>query len=220
MRIPTKTLERQLIGRGHNLIIGVDEVGMACLAGPVVVCALAVEPEFYDRAHPKLAKLRDSKMLQAHQREYFAGLLAGEVGLRWAIALCDAKVIDEINIYQASRRAMRTAVQKVRESSIESDSSNPSGLNLGPIILVDGNKLIRDIPLPQRAIIGGDRKIWAIAAASILAKVHRDHLMVEYAAQYPGYGFEQHKGYPTVLHRTCLAELGPCSLHRRSFQIN
>jgi len=207
VKVPIKTFERQLVSQGHDLIIGVDEVGMACLAGPVVVCALAVEPRFYERQHPKLAGLRDSKMLQAHQREYFSELLAGEAELKWAIVLCDMKVIDEINIYQASRRAMREAIQKLLVISGEwLDKSKSihyslSTNNSGPIVLVDGNKLIRDIPLPQRAIVGGDRKIWAIAAASILAKVYRDKLMVEYAVQYPGYGFEQHKGYPTALHR-------------------
>lgn len=217
VKVPIKTFERKLIGQGHDLIIGVDEVGMACLAGPVVVCALAVEPSFYGRPHPKLAKLRDSKMLQAHQREYFAELLAAEAGLRWAIALCDMKVIDEINIYQASRRAMREAIKQVlgfRDQVLEAETQN-----LRPVVVVDGNKIIRDIPLPQHAIVGGDRKVWAIAAASILAKVHRDHLMIEYAAKYPGYGFERHKGYPTALHRARLTALGPCYLHRRSFKL-
>lgn len=205
VKFPNKTLERQLVVQGHDLIIGVDEVGMACLAGPVVVCALAVEPSFYERPHPKLAGLRDSKMLQAHQREHFVELLTSEAGLKWAIALCDMKVIDKINIYQASRRAMRTAIENLKLK------------NENCIVLVDGNKLIRDIPLPQRAVVGGDRKIWAIAAASIIAKVHRDQLMREYATQYPGYGFEIHKGYPTALHRARLTALGPCPLHRRSF---
>ena len=178
---------------------------MACLAGPVVVCALAVEPVFYSRWRLKLAGLRDSKMLQAHQREKFAQALAGEAGLKWAIALCDMKVIDEINIYQASRRAMRSAIADL---ALEAEDC---------IVLVDGNKTIQGIPLPQKAIVAGDRKVWAIAAASILAKVHRDRLMAEYALQYPGYGFEQHKGYPTALHRARIKELGLCPLHRRSF---
>jgi ribonuclease HII len=85
------------------------------------------------------------------------------------------------------------------------------------IVLVDGNKTIPELSLPQQAIVKGDRNIWSIAAASIIAKVHRDRLMADYATTYPGYGFEVHKGYPTLLHRTRLTELGPCSLHRRSF---
>ena len=192
---------------------------MACLAGPVVVCALAVEPKFYERFHPKLARLRDSKMLQAHQREKFLQALSAQAGLKWAIALCDVKTIDEVNIYQASRIAMREAIHKVLGESLEVRNGRllPLSSNRKPIVLVDGNKVIHEMPLPQKTIVGGDRKIWAIAAASILAKVHRDRLMTEYASRYPNYAFEKHKGYPTRLHRTRLAEFGPCPLHRRSF---
>jgi ribonuclease HII len=214
VKIPTKTLERQVLAQGYGRIIGVDEVGMACLAGPVVVCALAVPPDFYTRPHPKLAGLRDSKMLQPHQRERYAELIMQEPGLTWQIGLCNQTIIDEINIYQASRVAMRNAIAELRSGLFTDPRSD-----LGPIVLVDGNKEIKGLELPQRAIVGGDRKIWAIAAASILAKVHRDQLMIEYARAYPGYGFEVHKGYPTVTHRAALATLGPCSLHRRSFRL-
>lgn len=203
--VPHKTLERNLFSQGYRCVIGVDEVGMACLAGPVVVCALSVEPGFYERRHDKLAGLRDSKMLQPHQRERYAELLTHESGLLWNIASCDVAVIDEINIYQASRRAMRDAIQAL----------DVAGHN--PVVVVDGNKAIHGIPFPQQAVVGGDRKVWAVAAASILAKVHRDRLMKQYALEYPGYGFEQHKGYPTALHRTKIAELGLCPIHRRSF---
>ncbi len=206
MKVPTKTLERELIAQGHRRIIGVDEVGMACLAGPVVVCAIAVEPSFYDRWHAKLAWMRDSKMLQPHQREQFAVQLEKIPGLTWRIALREPEAIDRVNIYQASREAMREAIGALAAG--EDD-----------IVLVDGNKLIRNLDLTQRAIVGGDRKVWAIAAASILAKVHRDALMTAAAAQYPGYGFEKHKGYPTREHRAAIATLGRCSLHRASFRV-
>jgi ribonuclease HII len=201
---PRTIHERNLFTQGYETVIGVDEVGMACLAGPVVVCALAVQETFFARRHPELVGLRDSKLLQPHQRERFAAELMRQEGLRWRISLCDAPVVDEINIYQASRRAMRDALAA-----------------LGPIeaafVLVDGNKRISDMPLPQESIVGGDRKVWAIAAASIIAKVHRDSLMKEYALIYPGYGFEIHKGYPTRMHRQHLAKLGPCPIHRKSF---
>lgn len=205
VKVPQKTLERSLLAQGYQCIIGVDEVGMACLAGPVVVCALAVEPEFYKRRYPMLAWLRDSKILQAHQRERFAGELEKIPELQWRIASQDPVVIDKVNIYQASRIAMREAIE-----AIHRDKS---------IVLVDGNKMIKELCLPQQCIVKGDQKIWAIAAASILAKVYRDRLMREYAEQYPGYGFEIHKGYPTCLHRECLKNLGPCPLHRRSFAL-
>ena len=209
VKVPTKTLERSLLAQGYERIIGVDEVGMACLAGPVAVCALAVGPDFYATWHRGLAWMRDSKMLQPHQRERFAAQLVGITGLTWRIASCEPQVIDELNIYQASRVAMRTAIAELR------------GTNNGSrtVVLVDGNKIIKELDLPQKAIIKGDQKVWAIAAASILAKVHRDRLMVEYAKEYPGYGFEIHKGYPTKLHRQRLEELGPCPLHRRSFRL-
>lgn len=209
MKIPTKTLERKLIADGADVIIGVDEVGMACLAGPVVVCALAVAPEFYERRHEQLAWMRDSKMLQPHQREKFAGELQKIPELRWEIASCDPATIDALNIYQASRKAMREAIAAL----------NYKGAPCNPIVLVDGNKIIHELDVPQRAIVKGDQKIWAIAAASILAKVHRDRLMTRYADAYPGYGFEVHKGYPTRLHRERLTAIGPCPLHRRSSQL-
>lgn len=204
VKFPTKTLERQLFGEGYTRIVGVDEVGMACLAGPVVVCALAVGPDFYEHPYPGLAGLRDSKMLSPGQRENYAEQLAQVPGLAWRIASCDPKTIDRINIYQASRVAMRKAIGEL-------------SLQENPMVLVDGNKLIHEMSLAQRAIIKGDRKVWAIAAASILAKVHRDGLMTNFAKEYPGYGFEVHKGYPTGIHRAALAKLGPCPLHRRSF---
>ena len=206
VKVPHKTLERKLFGQGYERVICVDEVGMGCLAGPVVVCALSVAPVFYEKWHPALARMRDSKLLQAHQRQHYAAQLEQIPGLAWQIALCDSNVIDEMNIYQASRLAMREAIQKL-------EIKNQNG-----IVLIDGNKNIPELALPQRAIVGGDRKIWAIAAASILAKVHRDSLMMQYAGQYPGYGFEIHKGYSTALHRAQLAVLGPCPLHHRSFR--
>lgn len=204
VKLPRKTLERQLLAQGYERIIGVDEVGMACLAGPVVVCALAVGPGFYERWHRRLAWMRDSKLLQAHQRGRFADLLTRQAGLKWQIASCDPETIDRLNIYQASRLAMRNAIAEL-------------GAGGNPIVLVDGNKKIPGLSLPQKPVVKGDRKVWAIAAASILAKVHRDRLMTGHAVQYPGYGFEIHKGYPTALHRSRLKELGPCPLHRRSF---
>jgi ribonuclease HII len=206
MKIPRTTLERNLLTQGYQWVIGVDEVGMACLAGPVVVCALAVTPEFHHRRYPKLAGLRDSKLLSPSQRERFARELMEMPGLRWRIARQEPAAIDEVNIYQASRLAMREAITAL---------GNPKKL----IVLVDGNKQIPGLGVSQRAIVKGDQKIWAIAAASILAKVHRDALMAEYAVQYPGYGFEAHKGYPTQYHRERLKTLGFCAIHRRSFKM-
>lgn len=207
--LPRKTFERNLLTEGYFPLVGVDEVGMACLAGPVVVCALAVEPGFYAVSHPTLANLRDSKALLPHQRDRYAEALMQQPGLQWRIASRNPAIIDHMNIYQASRDAMREAVHEL----VGGVGQN----GIGPIVLVDGNKTVSNLEFPQRAIVKGDRKVWAIAAASIIAKVHRDRLMVEYAREYPAYGFEQHKGYPTRLHYARLRQHGPCMLHRRSF---
>lgn len=205
VRIPKKTLERQLFRSGFDSVIGVDEVGMACLAGPVTVCAVRFTPDFYERTHRKLAWLRDSKMLQAHQREYYAAELTADRRLRYRIVSCLPATIDRLNVYQASRLAMRKAIARVSEHGRS-------------MVLVDGNKAIEGIAHEQTAIVKGDRKIFAIACASIIAKVHRDNHMIRQARRYPGYGFERHKGYPTAYHCERLKDLGPSKLHRRSFR--
>ena len=204
VKVPHKTLERNLFAQGYDPVIAVDEVGMACLAGPVTVCAVLIRPGFFDRYDRRLIRMRDSKTLLPHHRERYARILRELPGLMWRVASCEPARIDELNIYQASRLAMRNAISEL-------------GVTGNPIVLVDGNKKVPGLTLPQQAIIRGDRKVWSIAAASIIAKVHRDALMTALAAEYPGYGFEVHKGYPTALHRERLAALGPCPLHRRSF---
>ena len=209
MKVPRKSLERNLFSQGYTRVLAVDEVGMACLAGPVVVCAVSVGPGFYRHWHKKLAWMRDSKLLLPHQRERFADVLAGQAGLKWKISRCSVDTIDRINIYQASRRAMLKALDALRHVQDANDN---------PIVLVDGNKIIHGLDLPQLPVIKGDRRVWAIAAASILAKVFRDRMMARYAKRFPGYGLEQHKGYPTPLHRERLRQLGPTPLHRSSFR--
>ncbi len=207
--IPRKTFERKLLTQGYDHIIGVDEVGMGCLAGPVVVCAVAVGPDFYRARHPHLSWLRDSKLLQPHHRERFSKELTQQAGLTWSVKWCSPETIDRLNIYGASRLAMRRAIRKLelRETNKE----------LRVMVLVDGNRNIPGLSLPQQAIVKGDRTVWAIAAASVLAKVYRDAMMTRYAKRFPGYGFEIHKGYGTAQHMSRLRELGPCPLHRMSF---
>lgn len=204
MKIPHKTLEKKLLFSGHSRIIAVDEVGMGCLAGPVVVCAVILDKKFFKKSHRKLHWLRDSKLLLPHQREEFAEELLKESNIKFAICYCHPKTIDRLNIYQAARVAMRRAIRK-----LAADSS--------VVVLVDGKSKIEGIPFEQRAIVKGDRKVFSIACASILAKVFRDKMMVRYAKKFPGYGFEKHKGYGTAEHKISLAVLGPCPIHRRSF---
>ncbi len=205
MKLPYKTLEKNLFKSGYGYVIGVDEVGMGCLAGPVVVCAIGITNTFYNKHHKKLRWLRESKLLRSHQREKFAKELITE-NLAYAISYAYPKTIDRLNIYQASRLAMRSAIKKIKPQ-----------FDLRSVVLVDGNKKIPGLIGEQLAIIKGDRKIFAIACASIIAKVYRDKIMKKYAKKYPGYGFEKHKGYGTKYHQAQLTALGPCEIHRKSF---
>lgn len=181
---------------------------MGCLAGPVVVCAALFRPKFFGARWRRLQHLRDSKLLQPHQRETFAAELTAHRFVRHAVAVVYPKDIDRLNIYQASRVGMRRALARLGVKAKER-----------PFVLVDGPRPVAGVLWPQQAIIKGDRKVFAIAAASVLAKVHRDAMMVRYAKRFRGYGFEVHKGYGTVRHRSALASLGPTAIHRRSFRL-
>jgi ribonuclease HII len=176
-------------------VAGVDEAGRGPLAGPVVAAAVIL-----DISKP-IPGLDDSKKLSALRREYLAELIKKN-SLAWAIGRVDHVEIDKINILQASLMAMKIAIENL--------SINPEH------VLVDGNKCPK-ISCKIDAIIGGDRLVPAISAASILAKVSRDKEMVEFDCIYPGYGFAKHKGYPTRDHIIALNKLGICEIHRRSF---
>lgn len=206
MKLPHKTLERKLFKSGYRYVFGVDEVGMGCLAGPVVVCAVAMTNHFYNKHHAKLKWLRESKLLLPHQREKFSAELLKEKDLAYSISTISPKIIDKINIYQSARLGMKNAIKKLKPN-----------IDLKTIVLVDGKTKIKGVDYEQMAIVKGDRKIFAIACASIIAKVHRDKMMTRYAQKYPGYGFEKHKGYGTRYHQAQLTALGPCEIHRRSF---
>lgn len=203
MKTPTTTRERKLFSQGFKHVIGVDEVGMGCLAGPVVVCAVAISEQFYRTAGRTLPKIRDSKLLSEKQRDSLIDTLVRMPGLAYRVTLCRPTTVDRLNIYQAARRAMQQSIRKLNTPD--------------PFVLVDGNKPIAGLSVSQKAIVKGDRDVWVIACASIIAKVFRDRMMVRYAKRYPGYGFEIHKGYGTPVHLARLAELGPCELHRKSF---
>jgi ribonuclease HII len=177
------------------LIAGVDEAGRGPLAGPVYAAAVIL-----DAARP-LSGLRDSKQLSAVVRVRLADeIRAGAIA--WSVASADVAEIDALNILQATLLAMRRAVE---------------GLGVAPSeVLVDGNRC-PSLACRVRAIVGGDRHVPAISAASILAKTARDALLVELDGRYPGYGFAQHKGYATAEHLAALRRLGPTPIHRRSF---
>ncbi len=188
-------LPRSRVQRPPALVAGVDEAGRGPLAGPVVAAAVIL-----DELQP-IRGLADSKQLTPARREILYGEICAKA-LCVCIAEASAAEIDELNILQATLLAMQRAV---------------AGLRLAPLqVLVDGNRL-PVLPMPAQAIVQGDAKVASIAAASILAKVHRDRLCADLDAAHPAYGFAGHKGYPTPEHLDALRRLGPCSAHRRSF---
>ena len=183
-------------------IAGVDEAGRGPLAGPVVA-ACAVIPLDYPFYY-----LNDSKKMSEKRREALFEVLQKEA-IAFGIGIVSPERIDEINILQATYEAMREALKDMERR-----------FSLSPNILLNDAVTIPDIPIPQKAIVHGDAKSLSIAAASVLAKVTRDHIMLEYDEQYPKYGFKQHKGYGTKVHREAILTHGPCPIHRRSFLKN
>jgi ribonuclease HII len=190
----TLKFEKKAWATGALMVAGVDEVGRGSLFGCVVAAAVILDPAY------RLRGLRDSKLLLPERREILAERIR-EHAIAWAVAAIDAAVIDQINIYQASRLAMREAVSRLAP--------------LPDHLLVDALRL--DCELPQFPIIHGDALSVSIAAASILAKVERDRLVREWDPVFPMYGLASNKGYSTPRHLAALREHGPCPLHRQSF---
>ena len=189
--------ERALQNAGCQYIAGVDEVGSGPLAGPVV-CAAVIMPLDEDKI---IVGIDDSKKISAKKREQLAEQIKA-TALCYTIVEVDEKQIDEINILEATKLGMKRAIE---------------GLALAPdTVLTDGNMTI-DIAFPQKSVIHGDALSYSIGAASIIAKVHRDNLMDEYAKLYPHYAFEQNKGYGTAVHIQAIKEFGLCPIHRRTF---
>ena len=180
----------------QQMIAGVDEVGRGPLAGAVVAAAVILDP------NNPIEGLIDSKKLTEKKRELL-DVEIREKALSWALGRAEVEEIDQINILQASLLAMSRAVAQLSV--------------IPELVLVDGNKC-PDVPYPVEAIIKGDALIEAISAASIIAKVARDHEMEELDLVYPGYGLAKHKGYPTAMHRAALIELGVTEIHRRSYK--
>jgi ribonuclease HII len=189
------TLERELRSRGFRFIAGADEVGRGSLFGAVVAGAVILS------ADAPVRGLNDSKQLEPERREVLAVRIR-ERAVTWAVAAVDALTIDRINIYEASRLAMKTAIRQL----------NPAA----DYVLVDAVPL--DVPMPQQPLIQGDERCHAIAAASILAKVYRDQMMREWDKFYPEYGLANHKGYHSPEHMAAIRRLGPTPLHRFSFE--
>ena len=197
--MPDFSLESLHWAAGRPHVAGTDEAGRGCLAGPVVAAAVVLPPG------AALDGLDDSKALAPEERERLAGVVRREA-LAVGVAHCSPREIDTLNILWASMEAMRRAV---------------ADLAVAPdVVLVDGNREAPGMPCPQETVVKGDARSLSIAAASVLAKVTRDRLMVALDAAYPAYGWRQHKGYPTAQHYAALAEHGPSPHHRRSFRLS
>jgi ribonuclease HII len=191
-----RTLENTLRRMGFNHVAGVDEVGRGCLAGPVVAAAVVLDPQRY------IARICDSKTVTALERARLYDQIT-RAAVAWGVAAAQPQEIDTINIHQASLRAMQRAI-----------------LGLDPlpdIVLVDAFR-VPDIPMAQKPVIHGDARCTAIAAASIVAKVTRDRLMLELHNRDPRYGFDRHKGYATRDHLDAVSQFGYSEVHRRSFR--
>ncbi len=189
--------ERELWAVGIERVVGIDEAGVGPLAGPVTAAAVYFPPGV------GLVGVDDSKRLSPDLRERLAGEIR-ERAAGWAIVAVEPREIDRLNIYQAGLEAMRRAIAALPQPPEH--------------VLVDGRARL-GLSLREERVVGGDAVCHAIAAASILAKVARDRRMVEHDAQFPGYGFADHKGYPTESHRAAIRRLGPCRIHRRSFTL-
>jgi ribonuclease HII len=188
--------EKHLRARGFSLIAGVDEAGRGPLAGPVVAAAVVLPPGFHHDV------LRDSKKLSAKQRERLYGEITGHSEIAWSMSVVGNDEIDRINILRATHAAMQRACEALPQRPDH--------------VLIDGLP-VKGFPVAQTALVKGDALSFSIAAASIVAKVTRDRLMLDFDREYPAYGFAQHKGYGTALHLERLRQHGPCPIHRRTF---
>jgi ribonuclease HII len=202
MKYPTLKEEKKLWKKGFKVVVGLDEAGRGPLAGPVVAAAVSLIPH----SKFKIPKIRDSKKLSPQKREELYRWITQSPFVEWGIGKVSEKVIDRINIFEATKLAMKKATFNLeRKLKRKAD-----------FLILEGNFKI-DLPIPQKSIIKGDEKVLSCAMASIIAKVTRDKIMEKYAKKFPEYGFEKHKGYGTRLHLKMLKKYGPCPIHRRSF---
>ena len=203
MSYPNFSEEKKLWKKAMKRVAGLDEAGRGSFGGPVVAAVVIVKKD----RKLKLLKVNDSKKLSSKKREELYEILINHPKIEWGIARVSEKVIDKINILEATKLAMKRAVEKLK-------AKNKRKINF---LILDGNFKI-DSNIPQKAIIKGDNKVFSCAAASIIAKVSRDRIMQRYDKKYPKYGFSKHKGSGTKLHFKMLKKHGPCKIHRKSFR--
>jgi ribonuclease HII len=202
MIIPDFSREADLQKKGYLNIAGVDEAGRGPWAGPVVAGAVIFENNEKLIAELIAAGIRDSKKISEKKREKLYDFII-QNSRAWGVGIVSEKIIDEINILNATKLAMKLALEKM---SVRPD-----------LLLIDGNGTLQDFPARQLAVPRADQTILSVSAASILAKVTRDRMLIQFEEKYPGYGFSKHKGYGTQMHMDALINLGPCEIHRRSF---
>lgn len=197
--------ERKLLKEGYKRIVGLDEVGRGCLAGPVVACAVLVS----NLESLSKLKLKDSKQLSPKSRAEFYKILTSCQSVKWGIGKVYPKTIDRINILEATKLAMKRAVKnlKVRSKKRKID-----------LLILDGNFKL-NLPIPQKSIVKADEKVFSCSVASIIAKVTRDRIMERLHKKYSQYGFDRHKGYGTRYHLKMLKKFGRCAIHRHSFKL-
>ena len=214
--IPNLKEERKLWKKGYKRVVGLDEAGRGALCGPVVASAVVVTTAKIKNQKSKIKitiqnsklfkEIKDSKKLSARKREEFYKIITQDknkkTGIKWGIGKASEKVIDKINILEATKLAMIKAIKKLKRK---------------PDFLILDGKMKLDLKIPQKSIIKADEKVFSCAAASILAKVWRDRIMKRYHRKFPQYGFDKHKGYPTKYHKKMLRRYGPCKIHRKSF---
>lgn len=182
----------------ETLECGCDEAGRGCLAGPVVAAAVILPPDFH---HPML---NDSKLISEKKRNLLRPIIEREA-IAWGVGVCDPADIDRLNILWASVEAMHRAISKLKHKP--------------HCLLIDGNRFRPYPNIPHHCMVKGDSRFLSIAAASVLAKTHRDEIMQQLHRQYPQYGWDKNKGYPTKDHRRAIVEHSPCKLHRKSFTL-
>lgn len=198
MHYPSFSEEKKLWKKGIKRVAGLDEAGRGALCGPVVAGAVLLRSGFIKKTN--LSGVNDSKKLSAKQREKFYNLIIKDKNIKWGIGIVSEKIIDRINILEATKLAMVKAVKNLKAE----------------YLVLDGNFRIKSL-IPQKSIIKGDEKVFSVAASSILAKVTRDRIMLKYHKKFPKYRFDLHKGYGTKLHLKMLKRFGRCAIHRDSF---
>jgi len=208
MKYPNFREEKKLWRKGYKRVVGLDEAGRGPLAGPVVAAVVMIKNNRQEISKKSITLgVRDSKKITPKKREELYKILTSHSQIEWATGRASEKVVDRINVLEATKLAMKRAVKNL-ERKIKKQAD---------FLILDG-RIKLDLDISQKSIIKADNRVFSCAAASIIAKVRRDRLMKRHDKKYPQYGFISHKGYGTKKHMAALSGLGPCKIHRKSFK--